>query len=149
MLLLLVPRGSNQDMRHPSSKQILDTTAHSTPKLALQWGFVEISFDCVWTFIISSGPHWRFGCLSPMISHIIISCIFKTFHREWSLLNGGFLFVNSACFSIFSVSVISYFGWMVLAWAMKSIVGAPKVFCLNAECAWHSCSAFAVAVLEI
>ena len=89
---------------------------------------------------------FRIAAISDIVSIFPLTLYFGAF---LVLLKPVLIAHRLFLWTIFSVSVISYFGWMVLAWAMKSIVGAPKVFCLNAECAWHSCSAFAVAVLEI
>ena len=56
----------------------------------------------------------------------------------WGLLKGGFLFMNLAFFNRVSVSFIRPLGCIVVVRAMKSIVGAPKILCLDFECAGQS-----------
>ena len=75
-------------------------------------------------------------CMSMFIFGFVCYICYRLL-GDGGLLNGGFLFMNLAFFNRVSVSFIRPFGCIVVVRgrAVKSIVGAPKILCLDSECA--------------
>ena len=57
---------------------------------------------------------------------------------DWGLLNGGFLLMNLAVLRRVSVCFISFFVLIVFVSLLKSILGKPKILCLDSSCAGQS-----------
>ena len=57
---------------------------------------------------------------------------------DWGLLNGGFLLMNLAILRRVSVCFISFFVRIVFVSLLKSILGKPKILCLDSSCAGQS-----------